>query len=388
MIYNRRDVLRIIAKTLDCSEDQLTNESGLTRTLNWDSLNHVMILSSIEDYFDIKIIDEKFPILTSIEKIMKYLDEYQRLNCINDGKCECGNSCYSEKRITFTGKGGIKLVGIYCFTKQEPKGFILFSHGIPSEKDEAGLHRNMATYFAQGGYDSFRFDFRYMGESEPGSESLLSIDNMIDDLESAYNISLHNPFDEEIISRDLKNSNQFMVGTSCGSGVILKWINKYYHSKSIKSVFLCCPVLDYVYECTGIEKANIAVQENKILLDIDRLGYIDDRDTKYGKRFFENALQFDIDYEAEKYKGKIVIFHGNKDQFIPIEISKRFEIAHKKYVDMIEIDWARHGFGLPLVDKAGNSLTNEVRYKLKMKNQGDIIHSIFCSIRGVDNADN
>ena len=78
MIYNHRDVYRIIAKTLNCKEEELNACSGLTRTLNWDSLNHVIILSSIETHFGIQIPDEMFVILTSIGKIIDFLDTYHK----------------------------------------------------------------------------------------------------------------------------------------------------------------------------------------------------------------------------------------------------------------------------------------------------------------------
>ena len=78
MIYNRHDVIRIVATTLNSFETELNEESGLSRTLNWDSLNHVIILTSIEDYFGIKIEDAFFAQLLTLGKILEFLDAYKK----------------------------------------------------------------------------------------------------------------------------------------------------------------------------------------------------------------------------------------------------------------------------------------------------------------------
>ncbi|MDE7101084.1 MAG: alpha/beta fold hydrolase [Anaeroplasmataceae bacterium] len=388
MIYNRHDVIRIIAKILNCPETELKDESGLTRTYNWDSLKHIIILTSLESYFEIEIGDEAFSTLTTMNKIFNYLDLYNLETCVESGKCICETPCYFEHSYIIDGYDEIKLAGIYCFTSQKPKGFVLFSHGIPSEKDEAGLHKNIAAYLAKRGFDSFRFDFRYMGESTKGDETLLSIDNLMQDLECAYNFALKNPSIDIIKRRHNSISNQFVIGTSCGGGILLKWINDFNHANQINKVFLCCPVLDYMYECTGISKENIIGKEKQILEGIRQLGYIDGRDVKYGKYFFQNALHFSIDAEIEQYGKQVVIFHGNHDQFVPYQISQKVYENHSSIVDLIEVDRTRHGFGVLLVDKYGIQIPNNERYKLKMKYQSDIIHSIYCSIKGVQNDGN
>lgn len=376
MIYNHRDVLKIVARTLSCSENELNDESGLSRTLNWDSLNHVIILTSIEDYFEIKIADEKFPVLTSIEKIMKYLDEYELDSCIDNGQCECENPCFEEKRIEFESKDGKKLVGVYCFTNNAPKGFILLTHGIPSEKDEGGFHKNMAAYFAKIGYDSFRFDFRFMGESEAGAESAITIENLITDIESAYQVAT---------SQYVRNNSmQFVVGTSCGGGILLKWINDYNHAESINQVFLCCPVLDYVYECTGVSKSDISTKKNEVLDSLTELGYIKDRDAKYGHSFFLQSLDFDANKEITKYGKHVTIYHGNQDPSVPIKFSKDFAERNLKTVDLVIVDWARHGFGVPFLNKNGERIPDDMRYRIKKRNQSGVICSISCSIKGAE----
>ena len=376
MIYNQRDILRIIAKILNCSEDQLYKQSGLSKTLNWDSLNHVIILSTIEEYLKIKINDEMFSKLLTIGDIVNYLDNYQIEICIDEGQCNCGTLCFEEKKVEFKSLDGTNLVGVFCSTKQESKGFILLTHGIPSEKDENGFHRNMAMYFAKNGYDSFRFDFRYMGESQKGKEEDITIHNLIEDIESAYKIAI------SLYARN--TSVQYVVGTSCGGGVLLKWINDYNHVECISKAFLCCPVLDYVFESSGINKANIYEKKDEILRSLEKEGYIKDRDAQYGKSFFLQSLDFDADLEVKKYGKQLIIYHGNQDPSVPISFSEEFANRNYELVDLVVVDWARHGFGVPFFNKAGDRISDDMRYKIKKRNQSGVIHSIVCSIKGAE----
>lgn len=375
MLYNQHDLIKIITNVLKCEENEINNKSGLSKTLNWDSLNHVVILTTIEDYFGIKIEDDNFASLLTLQDIIEFLDNYQLKICIDSGECNCEDLCYTEERVVFNSSDGIQLVGIYCYSKIEPKGFVLLTHGIPSEKDEGGFHKNMAAYFAKGGYDSFRFDFRYMGESEAGSESNLSLQNLMCDIESAYKISS--------IRRNIMHCKRFAVGTSCGGGILLKWINEYNHKNEIDKVLLCCPVLDYVYECTHKTQDEIINEKDKIYDLIQRVGYVDLEgiDAKYGLSFFNDALQFDAQSELLKYGKRISIYHGTKDPSVPFEFAESF--ANKnKLADLIVVDWARHGFGVPFLDKQGKRIPDDIRYKMKMKHQSDVINSIFCSMKG------
>lgn len=375
MLYNHHDLINIIANVLNCKETEIKYESGLSRTLNWDSLNHVIILTTIEEYFGIKIDDSQFALLLTLQDIINFLDDYQMQNCIDPGECNCNEPCYTEEKIFFNSSDGTQLVGMYCYSKMPPKGFVLLTHGIPSEKDEGGFHKNMAAYFAKGGFDSFRFDFRYMGESEVGSETNLSLKNLICDIESAYKVSSN--------KRGVPLRKQFAVGTSCGGGILLKWVNEYNHANEIDKILLCCPVLDYVYECTHKSQNEIANEKEKIYDLLDRVGYVDLEgiDAKYGRSFFNDALEFDVQSELLKYGKRISIYHGTKDPSVPFEFAERFA-AKNTLVDLVVVDWARHGFGVPFWDKQGNRIPDDIRYKMKMKHQSDVINSIFCSMKG------
>ena len=388
MIYNQTDLKRIIAKVLGCDCSSLNETSGLSKTFNWDSLNHVIILSAIEEYFNISIKNEFFPKLLTIGDIICFLNEYELDLCFNNDSCPCEDKCFTERTVLFNSIDGTPLNGVYCFANGSPKGLALLTHGIPADKNEGGFYSKLAINLAKNGYDSFRFDFRYMGDnhitvdgnnyniiSKSELAMRLSIRKLIEDMESAYNNALR--------QRDNFTFDKlFGIAISCSGGILIKWINDMHHSDTFNGLLLCCPVMDYVYECTGCSYEEVDVTSIKEQLSIN--GYIPDRDAMYGEVFFDESLVFNADKEIKSFGKRIVIYHGDKDQCVPVEFSIKIA-KNNKNVDLILIPNARHGFSSPSLDSNGNKLSKDTKLVIKTKNRGEVINSICCTLRGWDN---
>lgn len=73
MNYNINELKQLIAEVLQCNVADINNDSGLNRTYNWDSLNHITILTLIEEKFKIHIADKYFIELITVEKIANFL---------------------------------------------------------------------------------------------------------------------------------------------------------------------------------------------------------------------------------------------------------------------------------------------------------------------------
>ena len=139
-----------------------------------------------------------------------------------------------------------------------------------------------------------------------------------------------------------------------------------------------------MFESSGINKANIYEKKDEILCSLEKEGYIKDRDAQYGKSFFLQSLDFDADLEVKKYGKQLIIYHGNQDPSVPISFSEEFANRNYELVDLVVVDWARHGFGVPFFNKAGDRISDDMRYKIKKRNQSGVIHSIVCSIKGAE----
>jgi acyl carrier protein len=60
----------LVAKVLDINVDQLTENSAMGETLNWDSLNHVAIIGELEVSYDVTIPNEEIENYVTMKAII------------------------------------------------------------------------------------------------------------------------------------------------------------------------------------------------------------------------------------------------------------------------------------------------------------------------------
>jgi len=252
-----------------------------------------------------------------------------------------------ERRISFNSYDGTDLVGIYTGPNNgKIKSAFLLMHGIPSEKNEWGFYSDMAKFFADNGHSSFRFDFRYNGESQQDSLTKLTLSEMVNDVEAAY---------QTLFGEIDKNIPVLAVGTSCGGGITIKWCNTF--KRKIKKVFLMAPVLDYEYEVTGRARNIGSFGPNSSLPSVDisslrEKGYLNP-EIKYGREMVNEAHVFDANTEIDLLKTNVVIFQGTSDSVVPIQITKNL-IKNARNVELVAIESADHGFAV----KGDDNLTD------------------------------
>ena len=70
-----KKILQIISDVLSCNVEELNENSDIKNTANWDSLNHIKVLISICEYFNLEFDSLPYAELTSVRKILLYLKE-------------------------------------------------------------------------------------------------------------------------------------------------------------------------------------------------------------------------------------------------------------------------------------------------------------------------
>lgn len=71
----QKKIVEIVSNVIGCNINELNDLSGLLTQYNWDSLNHISIISEIELAFGISIPDELIVELNNIQKLTKYVEE-------------------------------------------------------------------------------------------------------------------------------------------------------------------------------------------------------------------------------------------------------------------------------------------------------------------------
>lgn len=280
----------------------------------------------------------------------------------------------AERKVNFKSHDGTALVGLFGNASAEkPKGLVVLTHGIPSNKDEGGFYVRLCARLNAIGFDTFRFDFRYMGESTGGSHTLLTLDNVTEDIDSAYLTALN-------CRPRIEYDGVYAVGISCGGGVLLKWADDFRRADVVKRLVMLCPVLDYVYECTGYVKQDYEKHKAEIARCIAECGYVKDRDTEYGDGFLRSALRFDAVTVAKTCRIPIDVYHGTDDLSVPIELSRRFVSETGDVARIIEMDGIGHGFSCPANAESGEPISENVRNEIKAKAQSFVIDGIVSAL--------
>lgn len=235
--------------------------------------------------------------------------------------------------VTFTSYDGYELEGSMVKAVEE-KGALLFVHGITSSRDELGFHSGYAQFLGENGITSLRFDYRFHGKNESTLEQL-SLCGIVNDIDAAF-CALRKKADKD-------TSSFFVVGTSFGGGLVAFWIDKG-GGKGIKKIILNAPVIDYeddVLARNGLLKNGRLIGD--AAAELRYKSFVNSSDIHFGRGLI-NELKYVNGIEAIRKLGhKVVIFHGNQDDDVPLASTMKYKATSTK---VQVIDGVGHGFGV------------------------------------------
>lgn len=242
-----------------------------------------------------------------------------------------------DRKIQFKSFDGSSLVGTLAGEGLSKRG-VLLVHGLPSDKDEWGFYSDFARFLENSSVTSFRFDFRHCGESQAGSLRDVTMSEFVNDIDAAY---------WELCSRLSDGSEVYLVATSAGGGLSLKWLNTC--GREVQKVFLMAPVLDYAFEVTGKRLEDLSAPPRTLddasLQTLERNGCLND-DAGYGRQMLNDAINFNAVDEILTLQTEITIFHGVADSVVPVEFSRK-AARQCPNVGLVEISGCDHGFAAP-----------------------------------------
>lgn len=67
-------VKAILSEQFDVEEDSITPDTNLSEDLEADSLDVVDLLMSIEDEFEIEVLDEEIENIKTVDQLVKYIE--------------------------------------------------------------------------------------------------------------------------------------------------------------------------------------------------------------------------------------------------------------------------------------------------------------------------
>lgn len=211
-----------------------------------------------------------------------------------------------NEKIFFENSKGQKLCGILSNpTSLKDKPVIVLCHGFSTSKDGRTYVR-LEEILNNSGISTLRFDFFGHGESE-GKFEELTLSEAIDDIQKAIKL--------------LKDAGYTKIGLFGSSFGGMASIVTASDTHDLYVLALKSPVSDYL----GILLARISEQELK---DWKKDGVIhftgtESEHLKLNYSFFEDTTNISAYDMARKIKIPTLIVHGNKDETVPVEQSKK-----------------------------------------------------------------
>ena len=211
-----------------------------------------------------------------------------------------------KDKIFFKNSKGNKLCGILSNpTSQKEKPIIILCHGFSTSKGGRTYVR-LEEILNDSGISVFRFDFFGHGESEGKFEEITTFE-AVDDIQNAIKF--------------LKESGYKkigLVGSSFGGMASIIEAGK---TDELYVLALKSPVSDYIGLIhTREDEQEIKKWKEKGFIDITGVD-AEIRKLKYS--FYEEAEKIKAYESAQKIKIPALIVHGDEDETVPIEQSKR-----------------------------------------------------------------
>lgn len=210
------------------------------------------------------------------------------------------------EKVYFENYNRKKLCGILDGRKS--KKCIVMCHGLSVDKDELGTFIELSNKLVQAGFVTFRFDFTGSGESQ-GKTTDTTITDETADIESAIKFMQTLGFEEF-----------GLLAASFAGGPALFSLGK-----EIKCLILWNALIDYHSilqpELPWPKKyfGDTAMKEleTKGCIKIASAGFL------VGKKLFDEIRVMEPWKELKKTNMPILFVHGDKDNYVPVEDSKK-----------------------------------------------------------------
>jgi len=189
---------------------------------------------------------------------------------------------------------------------------VVFAHGYRSSKGSSKIMAIMAAI--QDRYACLRFDFSGHGESSGDFESTTPTRGAEDMEDAIAHVCQH-------AGKDIKKIDATRLaffGSSFGGGVALLVAARH---PELKALILFAPASDYHFRKAACEEARKQGKQ-AINVPFNRTGTLPIR-----CQMVEDGLRHDFYALAKMIGCPTLIFHGDKDEVIPLEFSKRLKEA-------------------------------------------------------------
>ncbi len=222
----------------------------------------------------------------------------------------------------------IPLVGILTQPDKPTDTAIVLAHGFSVDKEEGGIFTKLAKELTEDGFATFRFDFRYHGESG-GSWKDFTVSGEVEDLSEVVDFLRFKKFKKIGI-----------VAASFGGSIGVLYSAK----KNPQALCLWNPILDYknvfLEPKTKWGKRKFGGKWK----EIEEKGFLEVNKKKMGKEMYRELKSTNLEVLFPKIKCSVLIVHGDKDTYVPYSDSEKYVKTFGGKSELFTVEGAEHGF--------------------------------------------
>lgn len=238
-----------------------------------------------------------------------------------------------QKAVSIIHKG-LELRGMEHMPEGEKLPAVILFHGFTGTKLEPHrLFLKISRELEVKGIASFRFDFLGSGESDGNFEDM-TVSGELEEAESIFNyVKSHPQVDEDKI---------IILGFSMGGLVASLLAGNL--SNEVEKLILVAPA--------GTIGKSIEPMIDSVPFIASHDAY-DHGGNLVGKAFLEDVKNLEVWSQSAKYKGKVLLIHGTKDEAVPFEVSNLYiENSYKAQASLLPIEGGDHTFNAYHWEKA------------------------------------
>ncbi|MFD9418186.1 alpha/beta hydrolase [Streptomyces goshikiensis] len=242
----------------------------------------------------------------------------------------------SEWEVRFRSLDGTALVGTVTAVPEVPAvGAVVLVHGAGVTREEGGFFARLAAGLAASGMQVLRFDLRAHGASG-GLAEAITIAGVANDIRAACDHL------RQLVGFD---GPLHVVAASFSGGAAA--LHAAYRPGDVDRLVLLNPRLDYrdryVDSRPYFDGDYITTTAGR---DLDERGFTEKSPFELGRALHNEVFYLNPDVYLRAVRAPVLLIHGTKDTFVPVESSRRYLHVFGGLAELVELDGAQHGFAV------------------------------------------
>ncbi|WP_432910006.1 alpha/beta hydrolase [Streptomyces syringium] len=241
----------------------------------------------------------------------------------------------AELETAFRSLDGTALEGTVSAPSGAVKGLAVLVHGAGVTREEGGFFARLAGGLAGAGVRCLRFDLRAHGASA-GRPEEITIAGVANDIRAAG--------DHLRVESGLDRPVHVIAASFSGGAAALHAAHR---PQDVERLVLLNPRIDYheryVTSRPYVTEDYLSAEAAKALAE---QGFTERSPFELGRALLNEVSYLDPETFVAAVRAPVLVVHGTKDTFVPVESSRRYLPLFGGPAELVELDGAQHGFAV------------------------------------------